>query len=119
LSPIATEPVDGVLHSVVIGGAGLIETGVELRRQLGTLGTTPVGANVFLDGGEVTDAARELDPANLYWAVGAGVWGKLIGDLKFRFDLGYRLNRTQPPDPLYTTGGLGNVAWHFGVGESY
>ncbi|HEX2689614.1 MAG TPA: BamA/TamA family outer membrane protein, partial [Kofleriaceae bacterium] len=48
LSPTAPTMAGG---SVPIGGAGLIEAGVELRRQLGTVWTFPVGANLFLDGG--------------------------------------------------------------------
>ena len=99
---------------VVIGGAGLIETGIELRRQLGTLGTLPVGANVFLDGGQVTESARDLDPWQLDWAIGTGVWAKLVGDLKFRIDLGYRLNhQSRDPDTF------ANLAPHIGVGEVY
>jgi translocation and assembly module TamA len=121
LSQVATGILaDGtVLPPVVIGGAGLIETGVELRHGLGTLGSLPVGANVFLDGGDVTESAQELDPSNLYWAVGAGLWGKLFGDLKIRIGIGYRLNRTAAPDPLATTRWWDNVAGHLGVGESF
>jgi outer membrane protein assembly factor BamA len=104
---------------VVVGGAGLIEAGVELRRQIGSLWKIPVGLNLFLDGGDVTDTPQALDPANLYWAVGTGIWGKLVGDLKIRIDLGYRLNRTTAPDPLATGGGIDNFALHLGVGESY
>ena len=115
LSPLATT--NGA--SVVIGGAGLIETGIELRRRLGTLWSLPVGANVFLDGGDVTETPAQLDPSNLYWAVGAGGWGKLVGDLKFRVDLGYRLNQRGPDDPLRTTSWLDNVAFHLGLGEVY
>jgi outer membrane protein assembly factor BamA len=100
----------------VVGGAALIETGVELRRRLGTVWTFPIGANVFLDGGDVTDEPQEIDPGNLYWAVGAGLWGKLVGDFKFRVGLGYRLNRTGPDDPHATECCF---EWHFGVGEAY
>jgi outer membrane protein assembly factor BamA len=105
---------DGKLHTQVIGGAGLIEAGVELRRQLGTLGSLPVGANVFLDGGDVTYAAEQLDPGNLHWAVGTGVWAKLVGDLKLRIDLGYRLNRQSSDRDTFA-----NFAPHIGVGEVY
>lgn len=120
LSPEATGTADdGKPHTQVIGGAGLIEAGVELRRQLGTLGSLPVGANVFLDGGDVTYAVEQLDPGHLHWAVGTGVWAKLVGDLKLRIDLGYRLNRTGPYEPSYTTGTFANFAPHIGVGEVY
>jgi hypothetical protein len=115
LSPEATgTTVDGKLHTQVIGGAGLIEAGVELRWQLGTLGSVPVGANVFLDGGDVTYAPDQLDPGNLHWAIGTGVWGKLVGDLKFRIDLGYRLNHQSSDSGLFA-----NLAPHIGVGEVY
>jgi len=119
LSPLASTTTDGVSRSVVIGGAGLIETGLELRRRLGTLWSLPVGANVFLDGGDVTETPEQLDPSNLYWAIGAGGWAKLVGDLKLRVDLGYRLNERGPNDPLRTTSWLDNVAFHLGLGEAY
>lgn len=109
-SDTATSPV------VVIGGAGLFETGVELRRQIASLGSVPVGANLFLDGADVTCKPSGLDPGHLHWAVGAGVWGKL-GALKIRTDVGYRLNRTGDDEPARGT--FGNFAWHLGVGETY
>ena len=118
LSPIATGIVDDQPRSVVIGGAGLIETGVELRRHLGTVWSLPIGANLFLDGGDVTETFEQLDPWNLYWAVGAGLWSKVLGDLKFHIDLGYRLNRTES-DPLSATTLRSKVAWQIGVGEAY
>jgi len=126
LSPIAkgevVRLVDGMierdLRSVVIGGAGLIETGVELRRHLGTVWSLPIGANLFLDGGDVTETTDQLDPWNLYWAVGAGLWSKVVGDLKFHVDLGYRLNRTES-DPLEATTLRSKIAWQIGVGEAY
>jgi translocation and assembly module TamA len=106
-------------RKLVIGGAGLIETGVELRHRLGTLAALPVGGNVFLDGGDIKESAQQLDPGNLYWAVGAGLWSKLVGDLKVRVGIGYRLNRTEPPDPLPATTEWRKLEWHIGVGESY
>lgn len=119
LSPRQPSPCPLEGACVVIGGAALIETGVELRRRLGTVWTFPVGANLFLDGGDVTGEPAELDPENLYWAVGAGLWTKIVGDFKVRVDMGYRLNRTGAGDPHATDGGLDNVALHVGVGESY
>jgi len=119
LSPKVPSPCVPMMSCKVIGGAGLIETGVELRHKLGTLWTLPVGANLFLDGGDVTNKPEQLDPWNLYWAIGAGVWSKLVGDLKIRIDLGYRLNRTEAPDPLSTDGWYKNIALHLGVGEVY
>jgi outer membrane protein assembly factor BamA len=106
-------------HSVVVGGAGLIETGLELRRRIGELWAVPIGANLFLDGGDVADHVDQLDPTSLYWAVGAGAWGKLIGDLKLRVDLGYRLNDRGPDDPLRLGSWSDNLALHIGIGEAY
>lgn len=113
LSPKASECAGGG-SSALIGGAGLIEAGVELRRQLGTLGSLPVGANVFLDGGDVRCTPEELDPGNLRWAVGTGVWAKLVGDLKLRIDVGYRLNYQSSDSDTFA-----NFAPHIGVGEVY
>jgi outer membrane protein assembly factor BamA len=115
LSPIATgiSLSTGEVDSVVIGGAGLIETGVELRRPIGTLGGVPLGGNLFLDGGDVTLTVDQLDPAHLAWAAGAGVWTQL-GGLKIRFDVGYRLNRQSTDTDVFA-----NVAPHLGIGEAY
>jgi outer membrane protein assembly factor BamA len=119
LSPLATNTVDGAPRSVVIGGAGLIETGIELRRRLGTLWSFPAGASVFLDGGDVTERPGQLDPSALYWAAGVGGWGKVVGDLKFRIDLGYRLNDRGPDDPLHTTRWRDHIQYHIGIGEAF
>jgi outer membrane protein assembly factor BamA len=102
--------------TTVIGGAGLVETGVELRRQIATLGGTPVGANLFLDGADVKCQPEELDPVDLQWATGVGIWTKL-GPLKAHTDVGYRLNRRGE-----LSGGpaaFGNFAWHLGIGETF
>ena len=107
---------DAGVSSTVIGGAGLIETGVELRRQLISLGGFPLGTNVFLDGADVTCRPEDLDPMHLQWAAGAGLWGKLAG-LKVRTEIGYRLNR-----PVLFGGPsafLNDFAWHIGIGETY
>jgi outer membrane protein assembly factor BamA len=106
-----TEP-----KAIVIGGAGLIETGAELRRPLATLWGSSVGVNLFLDGANVTCDAGSVALRNLRWAVGTGLWGKIFG-LKIRIELGYRLDGN---DPL--SGGssaFGRFAWHIGLGEAY
>jgi outer membrane protein assembly factor BamA len=118
LSPTASQCA-GRGSSVVIGGAGLIETGIELRRQLGTLGTLPVGANVFLDGGDARCTPEALDLSQLSWAIGAGGWAKLVGDLKIRIDAGYRLNSTSLYPRSSDSDALANVAFHIGLGEVY
>lgn len=101
---------------VVIGGAGLIETGVELRRLLASPWGWPVGTNLFLDGADVTCQARSVDPWDLRWAVGGGLWLK-IGELKVRGEIGYRFNRMD--DLSGGSSAFGNYAWHLGIGEAF
>lgn len=103
-------------NAIVIGGAGLIETGVELRRPLASPWGLPVGSNLFLDGADVTCRRQDVDPWHLRWAVGGGLWFKLAG-LKIRTELGYRLNRTD--DLSGGSSAFGRYAWHIGVGETF
>ncbi|MBA3454928.1 MAG: BamA/TamA family outer membrane protein [Deltaproteobacteria bacterium] len=117
LSPTAPGLDDGEPAFVVIGGIGLIETGGELRVPLGNVGI-PVGTQIFLDGGDVVENHADLDPFGLHWAVGAGLYGQVAG-LKLRIDVGYRLNRTAPPERSPDSILGQNVTLHFGVGESY
>lgn len=102
--------------AVVIGGAGLIETGIELRRPFASLWGFPLGTNLFLDGADVTCQARSVDPQNLRWAVGGGLWWKPYG-LKIRGEIGYRVNRMD--DLSGGSSAFGNYAWHLGIGESF
>jgi outer membrane protein assembly factor BamA len=108
--------------AIVIGGAGLIETGVELRRPLASPWGVQVGVNLFLDGADVTCHADSVDPRNLRWAVGTGLWGKLAG-LKIHADVGYRLNRRDELSGGSSAFGLlgsgQNLAWRIGIGETY
>lgn len=104
--------------ATVIGGAGLIETSVELRRQLLSLGGNPLGANLFLDGADVTCRPDAVDPRHLQWATGVGLWGKIAG-LKFRTDFGYRLDRKGKGELSGGTGAFGDFAWNIGIGEAY
>jgi outer membrane protein assembly factor BamA len=101
--------------AVVIGGAGLIETGAELRRPLSPWGW-PIGINLFLDGADVTCQARSVDPRDLRWAVGGGLWLKVAG-LKIRGEIGYRFNRMD--DLSGGSSAFGDYAWHIGIGEAY
>ena len=103
----------GTDGQVLIGGAGSIETGVELRIPLGDIGV-PYGTELFLDGGDVVRTPKVLDPTNLHWAVGVGLWVKLFG-LKLRGDVGFRLNRTGMGEPSAGE----NFAYHLGVGDTY
>ena len=61
-------------RTLPIGGAGLLEVSAELRDPpyVKILGF-PIDDVVFLDGGDVTFAADELDPKNLHWATGVGL----------------------------------------------
>ncbi|HEY5951440.1 MAG TPA: BamA/TamA family outer membrane protein, partial [Kofleriaceae bacterium] len=70
LSPFATGMnSEGDTVSVPIGGSALFETGIELRMPF-VLFATPMGAAVFLDGGDVTETPGELDISHLHWAAG-------------------------------------------------
>ena len=55
----------------------------------------------------------------IYWAVGAGLWSKVVGDLKVRVDLGFRINRLEASDPLAPTEWKDYFNVNIGVGESY
>ncbi len=117
LSPTVPGSVDGGVGVVAIGGAGLLETSVELRVPLGEV-ELPVGTELFLDGADVTLAPGDLDPTHLHWAAGVGLWAKL-GGFKLRLDVGYRLNRRGPNEPAFDTGTFSNFVAHFGVGDTY
>lgn len=84
--------------SVVIGGGGLIETGVELRTRFSPLGIK-AGGVIFLDGGDVTEDAYDLDPTNLHWAVGIGLRFYYLPIGPIRLEAAYRLNRTGAGEP--------------------
>jgi outer membrane protein assembly factor BamA len=96
LSPVAPSA-DG-MTSIVIGGAGLIESSVELRAPLGTIYGIDLGGVVFVDGGDVTETASAIDPWHQHAAVGVGLrWMSPIGPVGI--DLAYRLNRTGAGEP--------------------
>lgn len=118
LSPHATALVNGSVDSVVIGGAGEIETSVELRRPISHWRGLPWIGAVFLDGGDVTDTASELSVADLYWAAGTGL-RVTVGPIPVRVDLGYRLNRTGPSDPLAAPSVVDRLEFHLGIGEAF
>ncbi len=118
LSPTAPgiDP-DGDPGSIVIGGTAMVETGLELRIPLGTLGF-PIGMQLFLDGADVVRDRSDLDPFNLHWATGAGLYWQPFG-LKVRLDAGYRLNRTGTEERSRDSTIGENLLIHFGVGETY
>jgi len=110
LSPVAATK-DG---AVVIGGAGLVETGLELRVPIGKLGKLGLGTQLFLDGGDVTEDPSDLDPGHLHWATGLGLYAGFQG-FKVRLDFGYRLNRRGAGEPQPGE----NFAFHLGVGDTF
>jgi outer membrane protein assembly factor BamA len=85
---------------VVVGGAALVETSLELRRSLGSPGGVDLGGLLFLDGGDVTSTVSELNVLDQHWAVGAGLrYLSPIGPIGL--DVAYRLNRNGAGEPEY------------------
>ena len=100
LSPTAVgTDADGDPISVPVGGAGLVETGVELRVPFVLFGID-MGAAAFLDGGDVTNEPGDLDLGHLHWATGLSLRPYYLPIGPIRLDLAYRLNRTGPGEPL-------------------
>lgn len=102
LSPFAPSLANAATN-LPIGGAGLFETSLELRTPpVFTVFGLDLNTLVFLDGGDVTFAASQLDITNLHWATGVGLrFVTPIGPIGL--DVAYRLNRTnaapENPDP--------------------
>jgi len=119
LSPSVPGPVNmttGVVGPpVVVGGAALIESSVEIRQPIGSPGGIDLGAIVFLDGGDVTSKVEQLDVTNQHWAVGTGLrFLSPIGPIGL--DFAYRLNRNGPTDPEY---GQSRLNILLAVGEAF
>ncbi len=112
LSPIATNPANG--DSVVIGGAGLIETGVEARIRVGAIKGYDLGTVAFLDGGDVEDSVSALAVSRLHWAVGLGLRWFFLPVGPARLDFAYRLGTDDPAQPV-----LSRFQWFLSVGEAY
>ncbi len=114
LSPYVSGDVDGTAREVPFGGAAMIEAGIESRFPLTTWKTIPFGGVLFLDGGDVTREASELDPLNLHWAIGVGLRAlTIVGPV--RFDVAYRLNRLGPLEPAPGA----RFAFHLTLGEAF
>jgi outer membrane protein assembly factor BamA len=111
LSPLAPA-VEG--DTVVIGGVGLVESGIEARFPLFELGFPFVGA-VFIDGADVVTDIDVLSVIDQQWAAGFGLYIELFG-LKVGASIGERLNRREPnPDGEW----FKNRSWHIAVGDTY
>jgi outer membrane protein assembly factor BamA len=107
-------PEDCTSRTVPYGGAGMIEASIEARVPITTIKGMPLGAVVFLDGGDVTEAPGQLDPTDLHWAIGGGLrLLTLVGPV--RLDVGYRLNRTGAMDPVPDS----HFAYHLTIGEAF
>ena len=116
LSPSVTglDPRVGSTITVPYGGAGEIDTSVEVRFPILTIKSMPLGGVVFMDGGDVTDKPSQLDLGNLNWAAGLGLrLLTIVGPV--RVDFGYRLNRTTTDDPEP----LSKWAFHLSLGEAF
>ena len=110
-----TDPTN--FHSVPVGGAVLVESGVELRTPTASIFGLDLGAVVFADYGDNTETRAQMNLEDLHLAVGGGVrFPTPVGAI--RIDLGYRLNRTGPAEPE-PSGLLRPFAIHFGIGEAF
>jgi outer membrane protein assembly factor BamA len=119
LSPSITGPNEDKnndVETVPYGGAGLIDTSVEARIPITMIKSMLLGTAVFLDGGDVTESVSQLDPWNLYWAIGAGLrLQTIVGPV--RFDVGYRLNRVGNGERDPAPGS--HWAYHLTIGEAF
>ncbi|MFI5167368.1 MAG: BamA/TamA family outer membrane protein [Thermoanaerobaculales bacterium] len=79
------------------GGAGQLLTSLEWRFPV----RGPVGANVFLDGGNVWQAWRQINFAELRWGAGAGLRVETpVGP--FRLEYGWKFKRLRIGTPPYS-----------------
>jgi translocation and assembly module TamA len=98
--PAAEPEGDDTTVTVPIGGAAMIETGVELRVPFELFGI-PMGAAAFLDGGDVTETPGDLLQAgNLHWAAGLSFRPYYLPIGPIRLDIARRLNRTDLREPV-------------------
>ncbi|HEX2690538.1 MAG TPA: BamA/TamA family outer membrane protein [Kofleriaceae bacterium] len=114
LSPFAADLVKGSMTTVPYGGAGLIDSSIEARFPITWIRKMLLGGVVFLDGGDVTERAADLDVMHLHWAAGIGLrLHTLVGPV--RADVGYRLNRTGDHHPEPGS----RYAFHLSLGEAF
>lgn len=75
-------------HGEVVGGRGIIETGVELRLRM----AEKFGLVAFLDGGQVFNESRPQWKDDFFWGAGLGL--RYFADFApIRLDLAFPLNR--------------------------
>lgn len=110
LSPIVSNE-DGDVAE--IGGEERFLGSGELRVDVATFKSYPVGVVGFADAGDVVTDVGDLRLGNLHWAGGLGLRYDPI--IALRFDVGYRLNRYGPGEPSQ-----GNrFAFHFSIGQAF
>jgi outer membrane protein assembly factor BamA len=115
LSPFAASTRD-LGKFAPIGGAGLFESSIELRTPpIITIKGFPITSVLFLDGGDVTFAASDLDLSNLHWATGVGL--RLDVGIPIGVDVAYRLTRTNDDGVNPKPGERFNFL--FAVGEAF
>jgi translocation and assembly module TamA len=112
LTPYAPSEFDGQL--LPIGGAGLIESSLEMRVPIGSPWGIDLGAVVFFDAGNVWLSASQIDPGDLFYATGFGLrWLSPIGPVGA--DIGFRLNMSSTAEP----GSEERVVPQIAVGEAF
>ena len=99
-----------------IGGNALLVSSAELRLDVARVRDEWLGVTAFVDAGDVTLEFGDLDPAELFWAAGAGLrYDTLVGPV--RIDVGYRLTDIEPGpgEPQEEN----RVVFHFSLGEAF
>lgn len=117
LSPLAPNE-NG--KQVPIGGDFMVLGSAELRATVATVADQDLEIGTFVDAGDVTAHAGELDLTQLHVAVGAGLrYDTAVGPI--RLDVGVRLNRldTFQPDGRRNPYPGGRIAIGFSVGEPF
>jgi outer membrane protein assembly factor BamA len=112
MSPITTNAATGA--TVVVGGAGLVETGAELRVPLGRPQGLQLGGVAFVDGGDLEASASQLSATRLHWAAGLGLRWFFLPLGPIRLDFAYRLGADSAALPA-----LGRFQWFLSIGEAY
>ncbi|HEX5059823.1 MAG TPA: BamA/TamA family outer membrane protein [Kofleriaceae bacterium] len=106
------------MTNVPIGGAGLLETGLELRVPF-ELFNTQMGAAAFLDGADVTEQPDDIDPTNLHWAAGISLRPYYLPIGPIRLDFAWRLNRTNSDTAALNPLPGEHFSFVFSLGEAF
>lgn len=110
LSPIVTNEEGAVAE---IGGEERFLGSGELRVDVATFKSYPVGVVGFADAGDVVYDVGDLQLGNLHWAGGLGLRYDPV--ISLRFDVGYRLNRFGEGEPSQGD----RFAFHFSIGQAF